>query len=183
MRSKWKNTADGYSALSISLHWLTLLLLIAVYALMELKGVYPKGSAPREAMKDWHYILGLSVFCLVWLRLGTRFSGPSPMVVPAMPAGQALLAKAMHLALYALMIALPLLGWLTLSASGTAVPFWGLELPALIAKNKDTAKLLKEIHETLANAGYFLIGLHAAAALFHHYVKRDNTLKLMLPGR
>lgn len=181
MGNKWKNTADGYGLLSISLHWLMLLLIVAAYAMMDLKTIYPKGSPPREAMAIWHYMLGLSVFCLVWLRLWARSSGSSPVVVPAMPSGQALLAKGMHMALYALMIGLPLFGWLTLSAKGTPVPFWGTELPALIGKDKDMARLLKEIHESLATAGYFLVGLHAAAALFHHYVKRDNTLKLMLP--
>ncbi len=183
MASKWRNTAERYGLLSISLHWLMLLLIIAVYATMELRDMYPKGSAPREALKTWHYMLGLSVFGLVWLRLGARLSGPRPVVAPAMPASQAWLAKGVHLALYVLMIGLPLLGWLILSANGAPVPFWGLELPALIGKNKDLARLLKEIHETVANAGYFLIGLHAAAALFHHYVTRDNTMRLMVPAR
>jgi cytochrome b561 len=100
-----------------------------------------------------------------------------------MPALQALLAKVVHFALYALMIGLPLLGWLTLSARGKPVPFFGLELPALIGNNQETAKWLKEIHESLATAGYFLIGLHVVAALYHQFVKRDNTLKLMLPSR
>lgn len=183
MANKWKNSADGYGALSISLHWLMLFLLVAVYATMELKSIYPKGSSPREAMKVWHYMLGLSVFGLAWLRLGASFLGATPVVLPAMPASQALAAKAMHLALYALMLAMPVLGWLTLNASGTPAPFWGLELPELIGKSKGTAKLLKEIHETFATVGYFLIGLHAAAALYHHYLRRDNTLKLMLPRR
>jgi cytochrome b561 len=88
-----------------------------------------------------------------------------------------------HAALYLLMMVLPLLGWLVLSAGGKPIPFFGLELPALIAENKANAKQIKELHETIATAGYFLIGLHAAAALFHHYWIGDNTLKRMLPGR
>lgn len=88
----------------------------------------------------------------------------------------------MHLGLYALMIGLPLLGWLTLSAAGKPIPFFGLELPALIGADKKLAGDLKELHETLAVAGYWLIGLHAAAALFHQYVRRDGTLQRMLPS-
>jgi cytochrome b561 len=87
----------------------------------------------------------------------------------------------MHVALYVLMIGLPLVGWLILSASGKPVPFFGLQLPALVGENKALADLFKEIHETGGTVGYFLIGLHAAAALFHHYVVRDNTLRRMLP--
>jgi cytochrome b561 len=78
---------------------------------------------------------------------------------------------------------MPLLGWLTLSAKGEPVPFFGLELPALTGKNEELAILFKAIHANLATVGYFLIGLHAAAALFHHHVRRDNTLRLMWPRR
>jgi cytochrome b561 len=179
----WKNGATGYGSLSMALHWLMLLLIVADYATMDLKSIFPKGSAPREAMANWHYMLGLSVFVLVWLRLAARATGSVPVIQPPLPARQAMLARIMHWALYALMVGLPLLGWLTLSAKGKPVPFFGVELPALVGRNEGLAKLFKEIHEFVATLGYFLIGLHAAAALFHHYVKRDNTLVLMLPGR
>jgi len=56
-------------------------------------------------------------------------------------------------------------------------------LPPLIGKSKELAKWLKEIHETVATAGHFVVGVHAAATLYHHYLRHDNTLKLMLPGR
>ncbi|MFO6255884.1 cytochrome b, partial [Pseudomonas aeruginosa] len=72
---------------------------------------------------------------------------------------------------------------LTLSTAGKPIPFFGLELPPLVDKNPDLAGQIKEWHETIGNAGYFLIGLHAAAALFHHFVSRDNTLVRMLPQR
>jgi len=65
--------------------------------------------------------------------------------------------------------------------AGKPVPFFGLELPPLASENKDLAKTIKEIHETVGEVGYYLIGLHAAAALFHHYILADNTLKRMLP--
>jgi len=178
----FRSNRIGYGSLSISLHWLMLVLIVATYALMDLKSMYLKGSPERETMAFWHFTLGLTVFCLVWFRIWARSIGTSPVVVPEMPVLQVLLAKGMHLALYVLMISLPVLGWLLLSAKGAHVPFWGSELPPLIDKSKDSARLFKEIHETLATMGYFLIGLHATAALFHHYVKRDNTLKLMLPA-
>ncbi|HEY8219812.1 MAG TPA: cytochrome b/b6 domain-containing protein, partial [Methylobacter sp.] len=73
--------------------------------------------------------------------------------------------------------------WLILSAAGKPIPFFGLHLPALISENKPLAKALAEIHKTIGTAGYFLIGLHAAAALFHHYIVRDNTLRRILPGQ
>jgi cytochrome b561 len=179
----WKNDEHRYGGLSIALHWLMLVLMVGVYACIELKGNFPKGSEPRELLKQWHFMLGLSVFVLVWLRLLARLIAPAPKIVPAIPAWQALPAKLMHLALYGLMIGAPLAGWLILSAAGKPIPFFGLQLPALIGKNPELAGQIKELHELAGTAGYWLIGLHAAAGLFHHYVKRDNTLTRMLPGR
>lgn len=176
-----KNNANRYNSLSIGIHWLMLLLLVAVYASMELRGLFPKGSDPRDAMKLWHFMLGLSVLGLVLIRLTVRVSSKTPEIQPAPPKWQARSATALHIALYALMIGMPLLGWLTLSASGKPIPFYGLQLPALISENKDLGKQIKEIHETFGTVGYFLIGLHATAAMFHHYVVRDNALRRMLP--
>ncbi len=179
----WKNSAVRYGSLSIAIHWIMLALFIAVYACIELRVLYPKGNDLREALKTWHFMLGMLVFVFVWLRIAARFSGPTPGIVPNPPAWQELSAKLLHLALYALMIFMPITGWLLLNASGKAVPFFGLELPVLIDKNKETAKLIKEIHETVGTAGYYLIGLHFVAALHHHYIVRDNTLARMLPWR
>ncbi len=179
----WKNTSSRYGTISIALHWLTLAVLIGVYACINLTDIYPKGSASREALKDWHFMLGLTVLCLVVVRLLNRFLGDTPAVVPPLPRWQQRLASAMHVALYILLLAMPVLGWLTLSASGKPIPFFGLQLPALMAENKGLAGQLKEVHETLGTLGYFLIGAHAFAALFHHFITRDNTLVRMWPQR
>jgi cytochrome b561 len=179
----WRNSTGRYGSLSIGLHWVMLLLLIAVFACIELRELFPKGSDPREALKTWHYMLGLSVFALVSLRLAVHIIGPIPDIVPDPPKWQKIFARVMHLALYAFMIGMPLAGWLILSAAGKPIPFFGLYLPALISENKPLAKALAEIHKTIGTAGYFLIGLHAAAALFHHYIVRDNTLRRILPGQ
>lgn len=179
----WRNDNDRYGSLSIGLHWFMLALIAAVYALMELRGIYPKGSDGRELMKTWHYMLGLSVLTLAAIRLLVNLASPSPGIRPEPPPMQKTIAKLMHLALYALMLGMPLVGWLILSAEGHAIPYFGLQLPALIGPNEGLKEALEEIHETAGTVGYFLIGLHAAAALFHHYFVRDNTLERMLPAR
>ena len=172
-----------YGALNIGLHWLMLLLIAAVYALMELRGIFPKGSDGRVLMMNLHYSLGLSVFALAVIRVLVNLSSKAPAIVPDPPGLQKRLAKLVQLALYVLMLGLPLAGWLTLSAKGAPIPFFGLQLPALIAASESTARLIKDVHETGAAVGYFLIGLHSAAALWHHYFMRDNTLLRMLPGQ
>lgn len=176
-------TANRYSTLSISMHWIMVLLMAAVYLCIELRVIYPKGTDPREALKMWHFMLGLAVFGLVWIRLIGRLISPAPTILPPPPKWDVMISKIAHLALYAFMLGMPILGWLVLSAAGKPIPFFGLELPALIAPNEELAKELKELHETVGTLGYWLIGLHAVAALFHHYVLKDNTLLSMLPKR
>src|SRR3954462_1568992 len=114
----WKNSTERYGSISIAMHWVMLLLLIAVDACIDLRELFPKGSDIREALKVWHYMLGLSVFVLVWLRLAMHLSGTNPRVVPEQGHLQRLFARLMHIALYVLMIAMPLAGWLMLSAAG-----------------------------------------------------------------
>ncbi|MDZ5602232.1 cytochrome b [Pseudomonas sp. RP23018S] len=170
-----------YARLSILLHWLMLVLLAAVYAFIEFRGVFPRDSAERDLMKALHFMLGLTLFALVWLRLAMRLIHPTPPIVPKPPAWQIGMAHLTHLLLYALLIGLPLAGWLMLSAAGKPIPFYGLELPALIDQNPDLAKFIKGWHERIGTWGYWLIGLHAVAGLYHHWVRRDNTLVRMLP--
>jgi superoxide oxidase len=178
----WRNSTSRYGMISISLHWLMLLLIASVYLCIELRGNFPRGGVAREGLKTWHFMLGLSVLALVLFRAVVNFIGVAPRIQPDPPKWQKILAKLMHAALYALMICMPILGWLTLSAQGKVVPFFGLQLPMLVNASKSVASWAKEFHETGGTIGYFLIGLHAAAALFHHYFARDNTLRRMLPN-
>lgn len=167
----------------IALHWLTLLLLVAVYATMELRGMFPRGSASRDAIKTAHYFLGISVFALTWLRLVLRLAGRTPPITPHPPAWQSALSAVTALALYGLLLAMPVIGYLLLNAEGHAPSIAGLQLPLLIAENHALAERLEGWHEGIAVAGYWLVGLHALAALYHHYVRHDDTLLRMSPRR
>lgn len=157
---------------------LVMLLLAVVYALIELREFYPRGSEIRETFKAWHFTMGLLVFGLVWIRLVARLRTSRP---PQPRSAADWLAAAMHLALYVLMVLMPVIGWMVLSASGKPIPFFAIDLPALIPKNKALGEQLKEVHELVGVAGYWLVGLHASAALFRHYLLKDGTLRRMLP--
>lgn len=176
-----KNTPERYALPNIALHWLMFVLIAATYAFIELRELFHKGSDTREFMKALHFMFGLSVLLLVLPRLATRFYSPPPLITPAPPAWQHSAAKLAHVTLYGFMLVMPLLGWLMLSASGKPIPFFGLYLPALIGEDKELAKFIKEIHESIGEIGYYLIGLHACAALYHHFFQRDNTVLNMLP--
>ena len=177
-----KTDPEHYALPSIILHWLMLLLLVAVYAAIELREFWPKGTITREAFKTWHFMLGLSVFALVWLRIAARLIWAPPATVNE-PAWRNAIAGATHAALYVLMIAMPVAGWLILSAEGEAIPFFGIELPPLVAANGALAERVEELHELGGTIGYWLIGLHAAASLFHHYILRDRMLARMRPSQ
>jgi cytochrome b561 len=169
-------TAERYDFVSIVLHWLMLALLAGVYLMAELQ----EGEG-ANSFATWHYSLGLSVFILVWVRIVARLIWHAPGDVEQ--GWRNALSKVTHGALYVLMIGMPTVGWLILSAEGDAISFFGLHLPPLVAPNHGFAETLEEIHEIGGTIGYALVGLHAGAALFHHYVLRDGLMSRMLPRR
>ena len=171
-----------YARLSMILHWLMLALFVGVYGCIEIKGLLPRGHALKGLFLGAHALFGMAIFLLVWLRLLGRLM-PRPPIVPRPPAWQTGASHLMHLALYGLMIVTPLLAWLMLNAAGKPIPYFEFSLPTLVAVDPDLARQFKHWHEWLGSAGYWLIGLHAAAGLFHHYWVRDNTLVRMLPKR
>lgn len=179
----WINSDVNYGKISIALHWLMLALIVAVYACIEFRELYERGSDPREALKAWHFTLGLTVFLLAWLRVLMYVVQRHPAIKPSAPVWQDKLSRAVHIMLLVFMIGMPLGGWLILSAEGDPVPFWSVDLPALVGPNETLAHVVEDVHETVGTIGYFLIGLHAAAALFHHYIRKDNTLIRMLPAK
>lgn len=173
-----------YPNSAILLHWLVLLLVVAAYACILLRTNFERGSDIREGLKAWHFLLGLSVLAATFLRIGLRvLVWKTPPITPEPPRMLHLLSIAAHLAIYAWLVAMPFAGWTILSAEGDPIPFWGLNLPPLTSPDKALADQVKELHETSGTVGYFLLGLHAAAALFHHYFMKDDTLRRMLPRK
>lgn len=175
------NQHNQYPKLSIYLHWLMLILITIAFASMEFRGIFPKGTDERLWMKFAHYSVGLTILLLVIVRLGIRLQYKMAAIMPLPPTIMTLAAKAVHVFLYVFMFVMPILGWVIVSAEGKEIFFYGLSLPALVATDSHLAHSVEDIHVQFANIAYFVIGLHALAALFHHYIKRDNTLTRMLP--
>ncbi|WP_454890288.1 cytochrome b [Sphingopyxis chilensis] len=175
-------TSERYGFASILLHWVMMLMVLAVYAAIELREFWPKGSPTREMLKNWHFTIGLSILGLVWLRIGARLVWPAPAPLRG-PVWRNRVAIVTHLSLYFLLIAMPTAGWLILSGEGKPIPFFGFELPPLVATNPALAEQVKEFHEVGGTIGYALIGFHAAASLFHHYILKDRVLYRMSVAR
>lgn len=170
---------NGYAPVSVWLHWLMLILFIGSYCSIEFRVLFEKGTEARDLMKYSHFIFGLSILLLVGLRIVARIVTPK---VERESYGkfQHYTSTAMFIGLYVLMIVQPLLGFATISAEGHNIAIFGVTLPALIGEDHQLAEQIEEIHELLGKTGYALIGLHALAALVHHYYLDDNTLKRML---
>ncbi|OMQ24806.1 cytochrome b561 [Serratia oryzae] len=172
-----------FSPSQILFHWLIFILIVLTYATMELKGVAPKGSDAREWIKTLHYTLGVSVMILMLVRILLKVTHKNPDIIPTPPRWQITLSKAVHGILYLMFISLPLLGGLSLYYGNVEWSFFSYTMPVSYEQNRNLQHTLKEIHEFIASAGYFIIGFHSLAAIFHHYVMRDNTLMRMLPWK
>jgi cytochrome b561 len=187
------STVTGATAMSVSvvaryrpaqrrLHWLIAVLVLAVYLLIEQRGLFPRGSGGRQAMMQGHFWVGLTILFLALWRLALRVGSTVPPITPALPAWQAVPSRLLHVALYAFLVAMPLLGLATAWSDGKVlqVPFTDLAVPALLPENDALAEQLQELHETIGELFYWVIGAHVLAALWHHFVRRDDTLRRML---
>jgi cytochrome b561 len=171
----------SYTAIAKLFHWGMAVLIVGLLALgfvmtdMEL-------SPEKLQYYSWHKWAGVSVFALVWLRLAWRVMNPPPAYPNSMSKMLKALAHLGHVALYGLMIVIPLSGWLLSSAKGVQTVWFGvLPLPDLLEKDKELGHLLHEVHEALNFVLLFLLAGHVAAALKHHWIDKDDILKRMLP--
>ncbi len=170
-----------YTSTAIVLHWLIFLLIACGFTL----AVYMVGlplSPQKLKFFSWHKWVGVTVFLLALARLGWRLAHPPPALPATMPRWQQRAAAVNLVALYVLMLVIPPTGWLYSSATGVPTVYLGLvQLPDLLARDKALAEQLKLVHVTLNFTMLTLAIIHAAAALKHHLVDRDDVLKRMLP--
>jgi cytochrome b561 len=163
------------------LHWLMAALVLLVYVAIDQRGLFPRGTAGRSGMMQSHFWLGLSIVALALWRFALRRRLAIPPITPALSTGYAWLARSMHWALYAFFVVMPTLGLATLWTGGRSpkLPF-GAELPRVMAEDPALHESLEHWHVTIGQAFYWVIGLHIAASLYHHWVRRDDTLRRML---
>jgi cytochrome b561 len=179
------NTEHRYGFVAITLHWTMAALLIALLMLgLYMVSLPDAGFDVRKInLILIHKQLGILALALAAARMAWRISNPLPALVSTIPDWQKFVARFVHLLFYALMFALPITGWLMSSAAGIPVSFFGLfSLPDYLSYDDYLFKSFIAIHKWLAYGLIFLVLLHAGAALGHHFVLKDETLKKMLPG-
>ena len=172
------NTSQQWGWLSKTLHWLTAILIFIQIPL----GFYAESLKLSPLKMDifvWHKSLGMLVFLLLILRLLWRIKGTIPETVGASLIQQ-YLAQAAHCLLCGLMVLLPISGWITSSAANIPIKlFWLIPLPAVVAPDDALKSLAAEVHEISVFVLLAVLILHIGAALRHHLLLRDNTLKRM----
>jgi cytochrome b561 len=172
------NHSDRYSKPAIFLHWAIFLLLALAYLAIEVRG--PKGSDSRAIWNAVHFWAGSLVLTLAVVRLLWRLWSGVPAEVES-GRFQMFLSRIVHLALYLFIFVQPLLGILMVNTGGNAVTLAGLGIDITLVGADPVAKpLIKDAHVLLGNLFYWVIGLHALAAIGHHMVLRDRTLRRML---
>ena len=160
------------------LHWLMAALILAMLFIGI--GMVASVSERHEWLLHIHKPLGIAILVLAVVRLAVRLRNPPPSLPADLPRLQKLAAHASHWLLYALMIAMPLVGWAMLSAGGYPVMLSdSLRLPAIFPTNAIAFAILRHLHTWLAMLLFLTFLAHMAAALFHGLVRRDGVLSSM----
>ncbi len=168
-----------YTPVAKGLHWLMAVLILGLLAL----GIYMSElplSPQKLTLYSWHKWAGVTVFLLVWLRLAWRVTHRPPALPETLSPLMRLAAHAGHAALYVLMIVIPLTGWLMSSAKGFQTVWLGvLPIPDLLSRDRELGDLLQQVHKLLNLLLMLTLAGHVGAALWHHFVLKDDTLRRM----
>ena len=166
-----------YTPVAKGFHWSMAVLIVGALAL----GLYMHDlplSPQKLKLYSWHKWLGVTLFVMVWLRLAWRVTHPPPPPPETVKPGLQRLARGGHALLYVLMIALPLSGWLMSSAKGFQTVWFGVvPIPDLIGRNNEVGDFFQAVHKALTLVLMLTLAGHIAAALWHHFVLRDDTLR------
>ncbi|GGE77430.1 cytochrome b [Stappia taiwanensis] len=186
-----RNTQTGYGTVAIAFHWTMAVLVAGLFIL----GKYMSGLEPTDpqtfALYQWHKSFGFVVLALAGLRLVWKAVNPAPKLPEGTPLLLRLAAALGHAGLYAVLLALPLSGWLMVSSSPWGIPTVlfntlpvpHLPVPAELGTLAQAEATLKQVHEALGLFLLLLLAVHVAAALKHHFYDRDTVLTRMLSTR
>jgi len=177
----WRNTRETWGTLSKSLHWL-IAVLIALQVGLGAVASDMKLSPLKLDLFVWHKSIGILVLVLVLLRLGWRLGQPTPSPADVSPLLRRL-ATVNHVLLYALLLLIPLSGWVINSAAGIPLKlFWLVPLPDLTGADEAVKEFAAGLHEVGIILLLAVLVLHVGAALWHHFVHRDAILRRMWFG-
>lgn len=169
-----------YSAVAIFFHWLTVLLIVVQFGIAWSMPDIGRGTLPIGLI-GWHLSVGAAILAVTVVRLVWRFSHTPPGAPVDLPKSLAFVSRATHGVMYALLLTLPMLGWVNANARGWTVRLFGIfDLPYLITKGASWGMQMGDLHGNLAILLLVSIGLHVTGAGYHAVVLKDQTIRRML---
>lgn len=173
---------ERYSYQARWFHWAMAILIVLAYALILSRSQFAKGSDLRTFVVQAHFWVGIVILIMAFFRIAERHRHTPPGITPPLEGALRVAATLSHYALYLFLFAQPLLGLSTvlLERGALPVPLTSLTIPSPFAISKGTAETLEHFHVLLGTIFYYVIGLHVVAAIWHHFVRKDNTVRRMV---
>ncbi|OIQ77438.1 hypothetical protein GALL_408690 [mine drainage metagenome] len=175
-----KTPATKASLALRGLHWMMALAIASAWALAFAYEQFVGRFSLQKLLIHAHIVVGLSILVLVPLRYAVHLIRPLPPITPAPPRWQSWLSALVRTALYGLMLATPVLGFIVAQSSGRTIELFGIALPVLVGRDIAFSHAIEAVHENVALALLCLVAAHATVALVHHLIRRDNALRRML---
>jgi cytochrome b561 len=178
------NIAVRYGTVAMTLHWLIALAIVGMLVVGKYMHGLPDSNPDKFALYQLHKSFGISILVLTVFRIGWRLMHAVPPLPATMPVWERWAANGSHFLLYALMLGMPVSGWLRVSTDRLGIPtlWFGLfEVPHFPLVSDTITRWMHEAHELMGNMLIALLTIHVAAALKHHFWDRDNVMKRMLP--
>lgn len=181
MKVPIRNTRNAYGLIAQALHWLVVAG-ISVQFVWAWRIDETNSIRAEYTLINQHKSIGMTVLALVILRLAWRAFNRPPRFPAGMSSWERIAASGAHWLLYALILAMPLSGWIYSSAAGFGAEFYGLlNIPDLVGQNEKLEEVFGEVHEFLATGILVVVSIHVLAALRHQFVLKDGLLRRMLP--
>jgi cytochrome b561 len=176
------STTERYNYKARWFHWVMAGLIVLAYILILSRSQFAKGTDLRTLVVQTHFWVGIVVLIMAFFRVAERHRHTPPGITPPLEGVLRLAATLSHYALYAFLFVQPLLGLFTvlLERGALPIPLTSLSIPAPFDISKDTAENLEHLHVLLGTIFYYVIGLHVVAAIWHHFVRKDNTVRRMV---
>lgn len=181
MSCQLKNTRDNYGSVAKFLHWLIFILVFVMIV-----GGFFLDDIPDEykgVIYNLHKLTGLTILFLMMLRVFWALCNQKPAMPASSPRWQNFAARTTHVVLYVLVIAMPLAGWIGSSAAGKGPHIGDMVLQLPVPEDKSLKSLMFEMHELIAYLIIAFVSIHVLAALYHHFVLKDDVLRRMWPKR
>lgn len=176
-----RNTSTGFGLVAIAVHWLMALAIVALFGVGFYMVDLTYYDSLYKVLPFYHKSVGIILAAVFLFRLVWRLTNVRPREVDGVAAFEARIAHVVHLVFYALIAAIVVSGYLISTADGSPISVFDLfDVPATLTSIPDQEDIAGLIHEYLAYGLIALVILHAGAALKHHFVNRDDTLRRML---